>query len=218
MKKTGIYCLVSTLDQSTDNQRTELIRYSEARDWEVYKIYEENRSGASDQRPKFQELMKDARERRLDIVLCLKLDRMYRSTRGMLAVLEEFQSLGIEFCSLRDNIDLTTASGKLLASLLASVAEFERALILERVKSGIAHAKAKGVRFGRPMTRDDSKILALRNQGHPFGRFVGISMCPWVRSRGRYKPHRNPQKYPCSKVAESLVRLLETVPHRHLQV
>lgn len=167
-KRVAIYARVSTLDQSTSNQREELTAYAKNRGWEIYRVYEEKLSGASDKRPEFQRMMADARQRRFDVCLCLKLDRMYRSTKGMLQTLEEFNELGVEFVSLRDQIDLTTATGKLMAMLLSAVAEFERSLILERVKTGIIHAKAKGVRFGRPVSRDDGRIRALRSQGKSY--------------------------------------------------
>lgn len=168
IKRAAIYCRVSTIEQSTDNQRKELSTYAENRGWKLFYIYEERISGASDKRSEFLRMMVDARQRKFDVCLCLKLDRMYRSTKGMLQTLEEFNDLGIEFVSLRDQIDLTTATGKLMASLLSAVAEFERDLIRSRVMSGIAHAKAKGIKFGRPVTRDQGRIRQLRQEGFSY--------------------------------------------------
>ena len=164
-KRVAIYCRVSTSEQSTANQREELTKYAHSRGWTIYRIFEENISGATGDRPRFKQLMKDAQQRKFDICLCLKLDRMYRSTLGFLSTVETLGALGVSFVSLRDNLDLTTPTGKLMAAVLASVAEFERSLIQQRVQMGVEKAKARGVKFGRPKLRDDSKILALRKQG-----------------------------------------------------
>ncbi len=185
MINVAIYARCSTAEQNTTAQREELVRYANQRGWQIYKVYEENRSGASGDRPQFQALMSDARKRKIDIVLCLKLDRMYRSTRGMLQTLDEFQELGVEFVSVRDQIDLTTSAGKLMASVLASVAEFERDLITERVRAGVAHAKAKGVKFGRPQTRKEGQIQKLHKEGMSYRQIcqtLGVSMGSVQRS------------------------------------
>ena len=163
--RVAIYIRVSTLDQSTQLQRKELLEYIEHRGWELIEIYDEKVSGATANRPQFQKMMADARKRRFDTLVCFKLDRLFRSVKGMVSTLEELQELGVAFISVQDQIDLTTAAGRFMMVILAAVSEMERSLILERVKTGIAHAKSKGVRFGRPVTRPDEQIQELRKKG-----------------------------------------------------
>jgi DNA invertase Pin-like site-specific DNA recombinase len=110
--------------------------------------------------------MLDAKRRRFDVVLVWKLDRFGRSLRHLVNALAEFESLGIAFVSLSDNLDLSTASGRLMFQIIGAMAEFERALIQERVKAGIRNARAKGKRLGRPSKNvDAAAVLTLRAQG-----------------------------------------------------
>jgi DNA invertase Pin-like site-specific DNA recombinase len=110
--------------------------------------------------------MADAKRRKFDVVLVWKLDRFGRSLRHLVNALAEFESLGIAFVSLSDNLDLSTASGRLMFQIIGAMAEFERALIQERVKAGIRNARAKGRRIGRPCkTVDVATVARLRNQG-----------------------------------------------------
>jgi DNA invertase Pin-like site-specific DNA recombinase len=110
--------------------------------------------------------MEDAKRRRFDVVLVWKLDRFGRSLRHLVNALAEFESLGIAFVSLRDNLDLSTASGRLMFNIIGAMAEFERELIRERVKAGMKNAKAKGTRIGRPSKNLDlAAVATLRKQG-----------------------------------------------------
>jgi DNA invertase Pin-like site-specific DNA recombinase len=105
--------------------------------------------------------MAEAWRRRFDVVLCWRFDRFARSTAHLLAGLEEFRSLGIDFVSLNESIDTTTPLGKAVFTIVAAVAELERSIIVERVKAGVARARAKGKRLGRPAgSRVDSRVLA----------------------------------------------------------
>jgi DNA invertase Pin-like site-specific DNA recombinase len=108
----------------------------------------------------------DAKRRRFDVVLVWKLDRFGRSLRHLVNALAEFESLGIAFVSLSDNLDLSTASGRLMFNIVGAMAEFERELIRERVKAGMKNARAKGTRIGRPrVVVDAARIPALRASG-----------------------------------------------------
>jgi DNA invertase Pin-like site-specific DNA recombinase len=107
-------------------------------------------SGSKERRPELNKLVADAHLRRFDVVLVWKLDRLGRSLRHLVNSLAELESLGIDFVSLRDNLDLTTPSGRLMFQIIGAMAEFERALIQERVKAGMRNARAKGRRIGRP--------------------------------------------------------------------
>jgi DNA invertase Pin-like site-specific DNA recombinase len=104
----------------------------------------------NESRPALSNLIRDAKRRRFDVVVCWRLDRLGRSLKHLIALLDELQALGVGFVSLAEGIDITTPAGKLQMHLLAAVAEFERGRIVERVKAGLARAKAQGKRLGRP--------------------------------------------------------------------
>jgi DNA invertase Pin-like site-specific DNA recombinase len=107
-------------------------------------------SGAKDRRPALDTLVRDAKRRRFDVLVCWRLDRLGRNLKHLILLLEEFQALGIAFVSLAEGIDATTPAGKLQLHILGAIAEFERARIAERVKAGLQRAKAQGKRLGRP--------------------------------------------------------------------
>src|SRR5437867_12547578 len=110
--------------------------------------------------------MADAQRRKFDAVLVWKIDRWGRSLKHLVTSLADLDAYGVAFVSLRDNLDLSTPSGRLMMQLLAAMAEFERALIQERVKAGLRNARAKGKRLGRPRTFvSESKVTALRDSG-----------------------------------------------------
>jgi len=110
--------------------------------------------------------MKDARKRHFDVVLVWKFDRFARSVKHLVDSLEDFRALGIDFISYTEGIDTTTPSGELLFHIMGAVAQFERDLIAERVRAGIAHARAMGKRIGRPRAQiDDAQARTLRSQG-----------------------------------------------------
>jgi putative DNA-invertase from lambdoid prophage Rac len=165
----GIYARVSTTDkgQDIDLQLHELRRYAEARGWEAVEYVDEGVSGVKDSRPGLNNLMADARRRRIDGVLVWKLDRLGRSLSHLLKMLNEFQALGVAFVSLKEAIDMTTATGKLLVHIIGSFAEFERDLISERVRAGIANARAKGKIIGRKPTpkADRERIIRMSGEG-----------------------------------------------------
>lgn len=152
--RVAIYCRVSLADKGQDInlQLNELKEYAQARQWETFEYLDNGVSGAKNNRPALNQLMKDAKARKFDIILVWKLDRFGRSLKHLLNSLDEFKALGISFVSLRDSIDLTTPTGQLMFSILGAFAEFERNLIIERVKAGMLNAKLKGLRIGRAPT------------------------------------------------------------------
>lgn len=164
-KRAGIYCRVSTDEQSTDLQVQELKEYAIARGWTIFRIYEDKATGTNKNRPMLKELMRDAGARKLDTVLCWKLDRFARSLKDLILMIQEMSELGVDFVSLKDQIDLTTAAGRLMVHIIGAFAEFEASIIKERVKAGLKAAKANGKRLGRPKLRDDDAIHLLRTQG-----------------------------------------------------
>jgi DNA invertase Pin-like site-specific DNA recombinase len=144
--RVAIYARVSTSNHGQDAglQTRDLRQFAEARGWKLEDEYVDSGvSGAKDSRPELNRLMADAKRRRFDTVLVWKLDRFGRSLRHLVNALAEFESLGIAFVSLSDNLDLSTASGRLMFNIIGAMAEFERALIQERVKAGIRNAPLK---------------------------------------------------------------------------
>lgn len=168
--RAALYARVSTSDRGQDPelQLRELREYCGRRGWEVVGEYvDAGVSGSKYSRPELNRLMADAHKRGFDAVCVWKFDRFARSTSHLLRALETFRALGIEFCSLREAADTTTPAGKLLFTMVAAMAEFERDLIRERVRAGIRNAKAKGQRIGRkPIALDRAKLASLRAQGH----------------------------------------------------
>jgi len=165
--KVVVYSRVSTSrDQSPAAQIAELRRFCEARGWEVYReITDHGYSGGTDARPGLKELLALVRSREIDIVVVTKLDRLFRSLRHLVTVLEEFAALGIVFTATRDSIDWSTPSGRMFAQVLGALGEFERSLIRERTMAGLAHARAQGKRLGRPSRGLENEIWRLRSQG-----------------------------------------------------
>ena len=151
--RTAIYARVSTTNNGQDPtmQTRELREYSERRGWDVIGEYVDvGISGTKEKRPELDRLMADAHRRRFDAILVWKLDRFGRSLRHLVNTLAELEARGIAFISLRDNLDLSTPAGRLMFQIIGAMAEFERGLIVERVKAGMRNARAKGRRIGRP--------------------------------------------------------------------
>ena len=150
--RVGIYARVSTHDQQTLPMQLKAMRgYVRQRKWKLTLQVEEVGSGAK-QRPMREELMKAARRREVDYIVVWKLDRWGRSVADLVTTLAELRDLSIGFVSLTEALDFTTASGRAMAGLLSVFAEFERDMLSERVKAGIANARAEGRRHGRPRT------------------------------------------------------------------
>jgi DNA invertase Pin-like site-specific DNA recombinase len=146
----AIYARVSTTDQTCDLQLRDLREYCERRGWQAVEYVDTGVSGAKASREQLDRLMLDASRGKLDVVICWRFDRFARSTKHLLDALEEFKSFGIGFVSHQEAIDTTTPMGKLLFTIVAAMAEMERAVIVERVRAGMATARAKGKFVGRP--------------------------------------------------------------------
>jgi DNA invertase Pin-like site-specific DNA recombinase len=162
----ALYARVSTADQNCGLQLDDLRRFADQRFGLVYEYVDVGVSGAQRNRPQLDALMKDARKRRFDVVLVWKFDRFARSVKHLVDSLEEFRAMGIDFISYTEGVDTTTPTGQLLFHIVGAVAQFERDLIAERVRAGIAHAKAMGRHIGRPRAAiDDPRVVALRQAG-----------------------------------------------------
>ena len=146
----AIYARVSTLDQEPENQLQELRQYVAARGWTAVEYVDRGVSGAKDRRPALDQLVADARRRKVDVLLCWRLDRLGRNLRHLVVLLEDLHATGVAFVSLNEGIDATTPAGKLQLHILGALAEFERGRIRERVMAGLQRARTQGKRLGRP--------------------------------------------------------------------
>lgn len=158
--RTAIYARVSTTDQTCEMQLQELREYAARRGWEIAGEYVDTGwSGAKASRPQFDRLLKDARLRKVDCILVWKLDRWGRSVSNLVSSLHELKGLGVRWIAVTQNIDTDESNpvAALVMHILASVAEFEREMIRERVKAGMKAAKHRGAKFGRPKVVFDRK-------------------------------------------------------------
>ena len=165
--KAGIYARVSTHDQHTLGMQIDAMKkYAQARDWVIESEVSEIGSGAKD-RPKRDDLLNQAKRRQIDVIIVWKLDRWGRSVNDLFHTLHELNGLGVGFISLTEALDLTTPTGRAMAGLLAIFAEFEREILRERVKAGIAHARSMGKMHGRPAStkKYESDVMSLFKNG-----------------------------------------------------
>src|SRR5687768_15241554 len=158
--RAAIYARVSTFDQEPENQLQELRRYIQARGWTATEFVDRGVSGSKDRRPALDTLLKDAKRRRFDVVVCWRLDRLGRNLRHLVTMIEDWQHVGVAFVSLGEGIDCTSPAGKLQLHILAALAEFERERIRERVMAGLDRVKRQGKRLGRPERRVPESLLA----------------------------------------------------------
>jgi DNA invertase Pin-like site-specific DNA recombinase len=165
MKRVALYLRVSTLDQHPETQVLDLRQLAVQRGFEIVAEYQDKISGVKARRPGLDQLMADARRGQFDIVLVWAFDRLARSVRHLLEVLDELNHLGIEFISFRENIDTGGPLGRALITIIGAVAELERNLIIERVRAGMRRARLEGQRIGRPRLRVDRDAL-VRDRSH----------------------------------------------------
>ncbi|WP_373487464.1 recombinase family protein [Blastomonas sp.] len=183
MRRTAIYARVSTTDRGQDpeTQLRQLREYVERRGFVVHQEYVDQASGAKNDRSAFHAMFKAARRREFDVLVVWRYDRFARSLRELVNALAEFESIGIEFISYSEGADTTTPQGRLLFGIMASLAEFERSLIADRVRAGMARAKAQGKHTGRPAlsASKQRQILELAKVGElskrAIARTVGVS-------------------------------------------
>ena len=180
-KRVALYARVSTSDKGQDPETQLLVlrEYAARRGFVPAGEYVDYASGTRDNRPQYQALLTAARKRQVDVVLVWRYDRFARSTQALVQALHEFHRLGVDFISHQENIDTTTPQGELIFTVMASLAQFERALISERVKAGMARAKAQGKRISRaPLAEElQAQIMALAAEGlsiHQIGKQLGL--------------------------------------------
>ena len=180
-KRVAIYARVSTVDkgQTPETQLLALREYVAHRGFTLAGEYVDYASGTREDRPQYRALLDVVRKRQVDIVLVWRYDRFARSTQALVHALKEFHSLGVDFISYQENIDTTTPQGELIFTVMASIAQFESALMSERVKAGMARAKAQGKRISRaPLPAGIQGYIAdLYHQGvsmHQMSKQLGI--------------------------------------------
>ena len=170
-KRIAIYARVSTSLQTTQNQIDALTELANRQGYTIIKIYSDNGISGTKltaDRPALNDLMTDARKRKFDMVLVWSLDRLGRSLKHCLELLQELQELKVDLFFQQQGMDTSTSSGKLMFSMIGAFAEFERNIIRERVMAGQQRAKANGVKFGRPSKMNDgmrSAVKLLREKG-----------------------------------------------------
>jgi len=178
----ALYARISTNHhgQNPETQLFALREYAQARGLEVFHEYVDvGISGSKDSRPQLEQLMKHARRLKFSAIAVARFDRFSRSVRHLVMALDEFNALGVDFISLSESVDTSTPMGKMVFTVIASVAELERSLIKERVLMGLDRARAQGTRLGRPRaTVDAEEAQCLRAQGLTFqaiGKQLGVS-------------------------------------------
>ncbi len=180
--RAAIYARVSTTGHGQDVglQVEELRQVAGQRGWRVVgEFVDEGISGGKSSRPALDQMMAAARSGKLDVILVWRFDRFARSTQHLLTALEEFRVLNVSFVSVREQVDTTTPVGKVLFTLIAAISEFERALIQERVRAGVARAKAAGKHCGRPRVEIDVRpALALLEKGHSLSQVARMLRVP----------------------------------------
>src|SRR5271165_851930 len=196
MKRAVLYVRVSTPDQSIEPQLLDLRQMATARGYEIVREYSDKLSGTKSKRPGLDALLSDAQRHRFDVVMVWAFDRMARSVRHFLEVLDELNHLGIEFVSFRESIDTSGPLGRAMVVIVCAIAELERNLIVERVKAGMRRAKHDGRQIGR--TR-----LDLNREKIVHDRRSGMSMTQVAKKHGisRASVCRVMKTVPCDAAA-----------------
>jgi DNA invertase Pin-like site-specific DNA recombinase len=174
MKRVIIYARVSTKEQNIDMQLIDLKQYAEARGLNIVREYIDYASGSKSDRVNYKKLFDDVRKRKTDSVLVWKFDRFARSTKELINALEEFNNLGVDFISYKENVDTSTPAGKILFTMISAFAEFERSIIRERVIAGMEKAKLRGAKIGRPKIPPFTiqKLIDMRKNGYNYKEII----------------------------------------------
>jgi DNA invertase Pin-like site-specific DNA recombinase len=208
-KRAALYLRVSTDKQSVDMQQAELSAIAERAGWQIVAIYrDEGISGAKgrDQRPQFDRMLKDATRRKFDVLMSWSVDRLGRSLQDLINSMSDWQAAGIDLYLREQAVDTTTPGGRALFQMMGVFAEFERAMIRQRVQAGVDRAKAKGKTLGRPRCDDAAitKELAAGASLRQAAQRLGISLS--TVKRARRGTHRAPANLKPSRAAVALPR------------
>jgi DNA invertase Pin-like site-specific DNA recombinase len=173
MRRSALYVRVSTIDQNLDTQLLDLRQLAAQRGFEIVQEYTDRISGVKARRPGLDAMMADARRGRFDIVLVWSCDRVARSVKHFLEVLDELIHLGVEFLSFREQLDTGGPLGRAVVTIIGVVSELERSLIVERVRAGMRRARLEGRPIGRPaLALDREAILGDRRRGQSLGQIA----------------------------------------------
>lgn len=173
MKRAALYMRVSTIDQHPETQLHDLHQMAAQRGYQIVAEFTDRISGAKARRPGLDQLMKEARRSRFDVVLVWASDRIARSVKHFLDILDELNRLNIEFVSFREQIDTGGPLGRAIVVIIGAIAELERNLIIERVRAGMRRARLEGRPIGRrPIELDRTAILRDRQHGHSLGQLA----------------------------------------------
>jgi DNA invertase Pin-like site-specific DNA recombinase len=196
--RVAIYARVSTHEgkQDPETQLHQLRQYAAARDFTIIGEFIDYATGRNEQRPQYQQLFDLVRKRQADIVLVWRYDRFARSTKALITALNEFRTLGVNFISYQENIDTTTPQGEMVFTIMASLAQFEGALIAERTRAGMERARAQGKQTWRPAipTETQVRIAVLRKDGvsiNKIAKELGIAYSTahkYVKSHAKERP------------------------------
>lgn len=177
--RVAIYARVSTDDQTNQTQINELKKYCELKGWSDLTIFQdEGISGTKTSRPEFDRMVEGAKNKEFDVIAVWRFDRASRSTRHLLELLDDFKKWGVDFVSLKEQIDTSSAAGKLMFTMISAFAQFERDVISDRTKAAMSRLKEEGRQVGRSKTYDYSKVIELKNQGKrppEIAQILGIS-------------------------------------------
>jgi DNA invertase Pin-like site-specific DNA recombinase len=203
MKRVALYLRVSTLDQHPETQLYDLRQMAEQRGWEIVREYRDHGvSGARARRPALDELMADLPRGKFDTLLVWSCDRLARSVKHFLEVLDELHRLNVEFVSFRENLDTGGPLGRAVVIIISAIAELERNLIIERVRAGMRRAKLEGQRIGRrPAQVDRASVLRYRIHGHSLSQIAtahGVSraLISKILKEEKLAGHKGPLQAP----------------------
>jgi DNA invertase Pin-like site-specific DNA recombinase len=175
-----LYARVSTADQSSglESQVRALKEYCRANNIQDALLFtDENQSGAKSSRPGLDRMMEMVREKKVEKVISYSLSRLGRSTTHLLKLMDEMNKCGVKFVSLSERLETETPAGRMIFTVLAAVSQLERELIVERVKNGLANARAKGKQIGRIKKRDSALIRSLLKAGMSFRQVAALAKC-----------------------------------------
>ncbi len=188
--RVAIYYRVSTERQTVENQVLDLKKYCESRHWTIIETFVDDGVSSMKKRDKLDEVMTLAKHRKIDVLLVWAYDRFARSTIHLINTLDDLRAEEVDFVSFQQQIDTTTPSGRLLYTITAGFAEYERSMIIERVKAGLRRVKASGRHLGRPSLPQEVKerIRELHKAGQSYKAIA--KQITWVRASGKFGPRK----------------------------
>lgn len=174
---TALYSRVSTLEQNYEMQEADLLKYAEFRGFENIQVFSDKESGMEMDRPQLNQLLAMVRQGKVKTIVIWKLDRFFRSVLHLANIANELKNLGVNLISIKDNIDLQSATGELMFHILGAFSQYEFQAIKLRQQAGIKNALKKGVKWGRAITVNHQRIYNLRYQGYSISEIAREMKC-----------------------------------------